>query len=90
MEPSHVLLAMGYSAPQALGALRLTLGHTTTETEVDLALQAVPAAVERLRAPSAGRVRTEGPSSSRAPSLVGLNGRPVAGRAEVAAGAEGR
>ena len=49
MEPSHVLLAMGYSPSQALGALRLTLGHTTTEADVDLALQAVPAAVARLR-----------------------------------------
>jgi cysteine desulfurase len=90
MEPSHVLLAMGYSAPQALGALRLTLGHATTEAEVDLALQAVPAAVERLRAPTAGRMRTEGPSSRWAPSPGGLSGRPVAGRDEVAAGVEGR
>jgi cysteine desulfurase len=49
MEPSHVLLAMGYSPSQALGALRLTLGHTSTEADVDLALQAVPAAVARLR-----------------------------------------
>ena len=49
MEPSHVLLAMGYSPSQALGALRLTLGHTTTEADVDLALQAVPAAVARLQ-----------------------------------------
>ena len=49
MEPSHVLMAMGYSPTEALGALRLTLGHSTTEAEVDLALQAVPAAVGRLR-----------------------------------------
>ena len=54
MEPSHVLLAMGYSPSQALGALRLTLGHTTTEADVDLALQAVPAAVARLRAAGTG------------------------------------
>lgn len=50
MEPSHVLLAMGYSPDQALGALRLTLGHTTTDADVDLALKVVPAAVARLRA----------------------------------------
>jgi cysteine desulfurase len=48
MEPSHVLLAMGYSAEVALGALRLTLGHTTSDAEVALALQAIPAAVSRL------------------------------------------
>ena len=48
MEPSHVLVAMGYSAEVALGALRLTLGHTTSEADVALALRAVPAAVSRL------------------------------------------
>jgi cysteine desulfurase len=48
MEPSHVLLAMGYPADVALGALRLTLGHPTSEADVDLALEAVPAAVSRL------------------------------------------
>jgi cysteine desulfurase len=48
LDPSHVLVAMGYSRQNALGALRLTLGHTSTETDVELALQAVPAAVARL------------------------------------------
>jgi len=48
MEPSHVLVAMGYSAEAALGALRLTIGHTTSEADVALALRAVPAAVSRL------------------------------------------
>jgi len=48
--PSHVLSAMGYPSRKALGALRLTLGHTTTDDEVDLALRTVPAAVARLRA----------------------------------------
>jgi cysteine desulfurase len=68
MEPSHVLLAMGCSPAQALGALRLTLGHTTAEAEVDLALQAVPAAVARLRGVGAG-----GPGTS-----AGLPAAPVA------------
>jgi cysteine desulfurase len=54
MEPSHVLLAMGYSPSEALGALRLTLGHATTEADVDLALQVVPAAVARVRGEVAG------------------------------------
>jgi cysteine desulfurase len=49
MEPSHVLLAMGLPAADALGSLRLSLGATTTDDEIDLALAAVPAAVARLR-----------------------------------------
>jgi cysteine desulfurase len=47
--PSHVLVAMGYPSALAVGALRLTLGHSTTPDEVALAAGAVPAAVERLR-----------------------------------------
>jgi cysteine desulfurase len=52
MEPSHVLTAMGVSEERALGSLRLSLGATTTDADVDLALTAVPAAVARLRAAS--------------------------------------
>ena len=50
MEPSHVLLALGIPGPEALGSLRMSLGPTTTDAEVDLALNAVPTAVARLRA----------------------------------------
>lgn len=57
MEPSHVLLAMGFSADQSLGALRLTLGHTSTAADVDDALRAVPAAVAQLRG-TPNRVQT--------------------------------
>jgi cysteine desulfurase len=49
MEPSHVLLAMGLDETKALGSLRLTLGRTTTDADVDTALAAIPAAVARLR-----------------------------------------
>ena len=49
VEPSHVLEAMGVPRARGLGALRLSLGPTTTDAHVDLALEAVPAAVERLR-----------------------------------------
>jgi cysteine desulfurase len=49
MEPSHVLLAMGIDREEALGSLRLTLGPNTTPADVELALRAVPDAVERLR-----------------------------------------
>ena len=40
VQPSHVVDAMGYGADLALGAVRLSLGWSTTEAEVDLALQA--------------------------------------------------
>ncbi|MBV8984100.1 MAG: cysteine desulfurase [Acidimicrobiia bacterium] len=49
IEPSHVLTAMGVPAERAMGALRLSLGSTTTEADVDLALEVIPPAVERLR-----------------------------------------
>ncbi len=49
LDPSHVLLAMGVPEAAALGSLRLTLGHTTTEDEVDLAAKAIAAAVSQLR-----------------------------------------
>lgn len=48
-EPSHVLAAMGISPDLARGALRLSMGWTTTESDVDAVLAVVPAAVERLR-----------------------------------------
>ena len=49
MEPSHVLAAIGVDPQMAKGSLRLSLGHTTTEAEIDHALAAIPAAVAQLR-----------------------------------------
>ena len=49
VEPSYVLKAMGVPRERGIGALRLSLGPTTTDADVDLALAAVPAAVARLR-----------------------------------------
>jgi cysteine desulfurase len=46
-QPSHVLLAMGMAEQQARGALRLTLGHSSTAADVEAFLAALPAAVER-------------------------------------------
>lgn len=46
-EASHVLLAMGLSEQDARGALRITLGHTTTDADVDAFLAALPDAVAR-------------------------------------------
>jgi cysteine desulfurase len=49
IEPSHVLTAMGIDAADALSSVRLSLGPTTTDDDVDLALKVVPEAVARLR-----------------------------------------
>jgi cysteine desulfurase len=49
MEPSHVLSAMGIDPHWSQGALRLSLGHTTTEADVDRAIEVITVAVRRLR-----------------------------------------
>ena len=46
-EASHVLLARGLSASEARGALRITVGPTTPEADVDALLAALPGAVEK-------------------------------------------
>jgi cysteine desulfurase len=50
VEPSHVLMAMGISESGARGHLRLTLGHSSDDGDVDFVLEHLPAIVERLRA----------------------------------------
>jgi len=49
LEPSHVLLAIGLTPPQAHGSLRITLGRWTKEEEIDYLLQVLPKIIERLR-----------------------------------------
>ncbi len=49
LEPSHVLLAMGLPSDRARGALRLSLGHTTTRADVDAALARIPPVVRMAR-----------------------------------------
>ena len=49
MEPSHVLAAMGVDRGVASGALRMSLGHTTTEADVERGVEVVVDAVRRLR-----------------------------------------
>ncbi|WP_311209914.1 MULTISPECIES: cysteine desulfurase family protein [unclassified Aeromicrobium] len=46
-QPSHVLLAMGYDDAAARGSLRLSLGHTSTEADVDRLLAVLPQVHER-------------------------------------------
>lgn len=53
IEPSHVLLAMRYGPDEARGALRITLGRTNTEADVDRLLHVLPPLVAGLRVLSA-------------------------------------
>ncbi|MFB9963603.1 cysteine desulfurase family protein [Sinosporangium siamense] len=48
-QPSHVLLAMGADAALARGSLRFTLGHTSTQSDVDRLIEVIGPAVERAR-----------------------------------------
>jgi cysteine desulfurase len=52
-EPSHVLRAMGLNEDLARASLRFGLGRFTNDEEIDFAIDAVSAAVERLRNPGA-------------------------------------
>jgi cysteine desulfurase len=49
-QPSHVLLAMGRDEEQARSSLRFSLGHTSTEADVDALGEAIGPVVERARA----------------------------------------
>jgi len=48
-EVSHVLTAMGYPEDEARGALRLSLGRTTTDEELATAAQVVPRVIASMR-----------------------------------------
>ncbi|MBI5229072.1 cysteine desulfurase NifS [Candidatus Micrarchaeota archaeon] len=49
LEPSHVLTAIGCKPEDAHGSLRLTLGRSNTEKDVDYVLEALPGIVKKLR-----------------------------------------
>jgi cysteine desulfurase len=49
-QPSHVLLAMGCDEEAARHSLRFTLGHTSTQADVDALVEAIVPCVERARA----------------------------------------
>lgn len=53
-EVSHVLAAMGFPADEARGAVRLSLGRTTTDAEIDEAARVVPAVISHLASVAAG------------------------------------
>jgi cysteine desulfurase len=52
-QPSHVLLAMGCDEDQARHSLRFSLGHSSTQADVDAVVEAIGPVVERARAAKA-------------------------------------
>lgn len=48
-QASHVLLAMGQDPGEARGSLRMSLGHNSTDADIDAVLAVLPAVVERAR-----------------------------------------
>ena len=53
--PSHVLLAVGADPERARGSLRFSLGHTSTDADVDGLLAVIGSVVERARRAGTGR-----------------------------------
>jgi len=85
-DPSHVLTAMGYPEEEARGALRFSLGRSTTEAEVDESVEAVPAIVRAARAAAvalAAERQAAGSVAQLSPATPasGLAGPPGAGSA---------
>ena len=58
-QPSHVLLAMGVPEPVARGALRFSLGRTSTAADVAAVAAAIGPAVERARRAGVGAFATD-------------------------------
>ena len=52
-QPSHVLLALGYSESDARAVLRFSLGHSSTLADVRALANALPEAVQRAKAAAA-------------------------------------
>ena len=48
-EVSHVLAAMGYPDEEARGALRMSLGRTTTEADIETASEVIPRTLAMMR-----------------------------------------
>ncbi len=49
VEPSHVLTAMGVTRTIALGSFRVSLGHTTSDADIDRLIEVLPGVVEKVR-----------------------------------------
>lgn len=55
VEPSYVLVAMGVPLDWAMGAVRFSLGRSTTAEDVDYVVEAIEPIVRKLRQASPGR-----------------------------------
>ncbi len=79
-EASHVLLAMGYPEEEARGAVRLSLGRSTTDAEVAEACAVVPRVLRDVRAGSlalaAAGPAAGAPAETAAPWARESRGRP--------------
>ncbi|MBN1093625.1 cysteine desulfurase [Blastococcus sp. TML/M2B] len=53
--PSHVLLAVGADGERARSSLRFSLGHTSTDADVDAVVEVIGPVVERARRAGLGR-----------------------------------
>ena len=73
-EASHVLLGMGLSEADARGALRVTVGHSTTDADIDTFLEALPQAVTR-----ASRAGLSDRDVTLRPAGIGVSGIGVSG-----------
>ena len=49
VDPSHVLVAMGFAPEWSHGSLRLTLGRENTEADVEAVVSALPGVIKKLR-----------------------------------------
>jgi cysteine desulfurase len=49
MEPSHVLVAMGYDDKKSRSAIRFSLGFGTSEEEINRVIEVMPVIVDRVR-----------------------------------------
>jgi cysteine desulfurase len=49
VDPSHVLVAMGFPPEWSHGSLRLTLGKENTEADIETVISALPGIIEKLR-----------------------------------------
>jgi cysteine desulfurase len=55
VEPSYVLVAMGVPVEWAMGAVRFSLGRSTTAEDIDYVVEAIEPIVRKLRLASPGR-----------------------------------
>jgi cysteine desulfurase len=65
-EPSHVLKALGIDFLEALSSVRISMGYSTTEDEIELFMKVFPEVYERAKASeSEGEPSRKGPSFTR-------------------------